>query len=63
MPNINVLSPMIRLKQDMLDVSAKLKQLGYAEHAAEMKGAAKILQTWINGIRNKHIGGDNAKND
>jgi len=47
---INVLHPMKRLKTDMLDVSAKLKQLGYTDHATQIKGAAKLLQTWINGI-------------
>lgn len=51
MSKINVLHSMRKLKVDMLDVSAKLRQLGYNDHADEMKGAAKILQTWINGIR------------
>lgn len=46
-----LLKQMCSLKLDMLSVSAQLHEKGYSDHAAEMKGAAKILQTWINGIR------------
>lgn len=51
MNNVNVLNPMISLKRDMLDVSAKLSKLGYIRQAYEMKGAARILQGWINEVR------------
>ena len=47
----NYLGTMRKLKSDMLNVSANLKRFGYEAHAKEMRGAAKILQTWINGIQ------------
>ncbi len=46
----NLTVPMSYLKRRMLDISKQLWQAGYRDEAAELKGAANILQTWIDGI-------------
>lgn len=45
-----LINKMEKLRVAMLDMADTLKEAGYGHQATEMKGAAKVLEGWIEEI-------------
>lgn len=50
MHDTHLIGKMRRMRDDMLKVSDALHKRGNVEHCEQLRGAANILQTWIDGI-------------
>ena len=50
----HLLEKMLDLKASMVFIAARLCERGDENHGEELRGAAVMLATWIDGIRETH---------